>query len=301
MKKRIDWHLGTVCAIQNDLRDYSDILTYETEHPIGNNYFRIDLLIIRRISEKPISKVLARDFRKINLFEIKGIGSSLTIRSYYKLIGYAGTYIDSTWGSLSRGTPTILKLKTESSLSENSEFHINQRYTRQDITLNLISRHYPAKLIKHLENGGISIEKVADGIYDISGETFTTKIIVSGELSPEDYLYLRCLTNDLKKADKRIVEQMVDDCKRHRSEPTYVQYMKLFINANTSAKGDENHMVMCEELFELYGTSSEEIRKQESEKLKGYYDPLLNEANERAAKADKYRQKLIDLGVDPDA
>ena len=68
-----------------------------------------------------IPKPLADQFRSVNLFEIKGIGSSVTVRSFYKTLGYAGLYASDNW---TRST-----------------------YSMKDISLFLISRSYPQNLI----------------------------------------------------------------------------------------------------------------------------------------------------------
>ena len=57
---RVNWHLAAACAIEIDLRDYSDILSYQREAPLHDNTFRIDLLIIRKKSDEAIAKLLAK-------------------------------------------------------------------------------------------------------------------------------------------------------------------------------------------------------------------------------------------------
>ena len=132
MRERVNWHVGISCAIKNDLRDYADMLSYEEEYPIGNNYFRLDLLIIRRIKKGIIRKALASDFKELNLFEIKGAGSSVTINSYYKMVGLAGILIDKTWDK------------------KETIYQDHRRYTANHITVNFISLNYPVKLILHI-------------------------------------------------------------------------------------------------------------------------------------------------------
>ena len=80
--------------MQIELRDYADLLDFQPEFILGKNSYRIDLLVIKKLSQQAIPKNIARIFTSYNLFEIKGIHSSITIGSYYKTIGYAGLFID---------------------------------------------------------------------------------------------------------------------------------------------------------------------------------------------------------------
>ena len=92
-KRHVDWHKAASCAFQIELKDYSHILEYISEYPLGKNSYRIDLLVIKKLTDEMISKNIARIFRTFNLLEIKGVGSSISIDSYYKTIGYAGLLI----------------------------------------------------------------------------------------------------------------------------------------------------------------------------------------------------------------
>ena len=65
-----------------------------TEYPLGKGSYRIDILVIRKLTRQMIPATIACLFKTFNLFEVKGIGSSAGIDSYYKTIGYAGLLID---------------------------------------------------------------------------------------------------------------------------------------------------------------------------------------------------------------
>lgn len=263
MSKNINWHLATACALQIDLRDYADVLTYETEHPIGKNYYRIDLLIVRKLSDFPISKALATDFRKVNLFEIKGIGSGISVPNYYKVHGYAGLYLDSVWKE--------------------------QHLTARDLTLNFLSRNFPKKLILHLEKEcHFSVEKVAPGIYDVVNTMYLIRFIVTKELSPKDYLYLRCLTNRLTPEEVPYIKWLSLDYAAHKSESVYISYVNEFTSAHLKgAKTMKGLVTVPEKALNLMGTSSEEIRqkqRQEDEKyFTKYYASQLQEKDEMLA------------------
>ncbi|MDE6664413.1 MAG: hypothetical protein K2K46_13900, partial [Lachnospiraceae bacterium] len=84
-----NWHEVAACAVQIELQEYAHMLQFLSEFILGKNNYRIDLLIIQKLCEEAIPKNIAYIFKTYNLFEIKGIGSSLSTDSYYKTIGYA--------------------------------------------------------------------------------------------------------------------------------------------------------------------------------------------------------------------
>ena len=276
---RVNWHLAAACAIEIDLRDYSDILSYQREAPLHDNTFRIDLLIIRKNSDVPITKLLAKDFRKLNLFEIKGIGSSVTVRSYYKLLAYAGIYIHDHWKE--------------------------EKLTAEHITLSLLGRHRPRRLFSTLKHLGKPVEKLAPGIYNVGNESFLTRIIVTSELSPDHYAYLRCLTND---PDIGLLRQIDKDCKEHYQEINYTDYVdQLFRANNNNEKGGLSMSKYPEALFEYYGTSSDQIKEEQCQKDLAE----IEEANSRAAiaysqaeeansRAEYFLNLLLQHGINPE-
>ena len=249
-KYRVNWHEAASCALQIELRDYSDLLEYLPEYILGKNSYRIDLLIIKKLTKQPIPKSIAHIFRTFNLFEIKGLGSSVSIDSYYKTIGYAGLLIAQS-GS-------------------------KNQYSRRDISLTLLSFHYPQKLMKHLlslqKEMYLTVEKSSPGVYHINKETFVAQIIVTSKLPPEDYLYLRCLTNKLQ--DTKLVNQLTDDYKLHQEQDIYIRYMHQLTTANKKTKGD--FLMVCEGLLNLFGTSSEEIIERTKKEDAEYYLPKIN-------------------------
>ena len=247
-KSRVNWHEATACAFQIELKDYSDFLEYIIEYVLGKNSFRIDLLIIKKLTGKTIPKNIALIFRTFNLIEIKGIGSSVTTDAYYKTIGYAGLLIDQ-----------IGKLN---------------QYSALDVSLTLLSYHYPQKLMQHLrKERKLTVAKISPGVYHINKETFDAQIIVTRELPPEDNLYLRCLTNKLQ--DTGLVDRLANDYKLHQDQELYIRYLHQITTANTKAKG-ESPMV-CEGLLNLFGTSSEEIIEHTRKEADEYYLPKIDQ------------------------
>lgn len=124
-KTRVNWHEAAVCAVKIDLRDYAQYLEYYSEYVLGKNNYRMDLLVVKKLSCEKFPKKIAHIFSTFNIFEIKGIGSSITPDSYYKVNGYAGHFIDITGK--------------------------RNQYSREDVTITFLSHSIPKKLFRHLE------------------------------------------------------------------------------------------------------------------------------------------------------
>ncbi|MBD5523018.1 MAG: hypothetical protein HDR04_01085 [Lachnospiraceae bacterium] len=249
-RHRVNWQEAAACAIEIELRDYADMLQFLTEYILGRNNYRIDLLVIRKLSDCAIPKNIARIFRTYNIFELKGIHSSLAANAYYKTIGYAGILIDQLSNA---GT---------------------ERYTSLDVSITFLTFRYPRKLMKHLTvERHLTVEKTSKGVYHISIETFDIQIIVTRELPSEDNLYLCCLTNDLK--DRDLLNRLADDYAKHQNQDVYRKYLNQLTTANMKTEG-ESPMV-CEGLFNLFGTSSEEIIAKTKKESDDYYLPKIDE------------------------
>ena len=245
---RVNWHEAASCALQIELQDYSDILEYIEEYVLGKNHYRIDLLVIKKLTDQVIPKNIALIFKTFNLFEIKGMGSTVGIDSYYKTIGYAGLLIDHTGEK--------------------------DQYSCLDVSLSFLSCYYPRKLMKHLrEERELSVEKISPGVYHINKEIFNAQIIVTKELPPEDNLYLRCLTDKLH--DAGLVEKLTADYTQHRKQTIYSRYMHQIAAANIKTK-EGVHMVVDEWLYEMCGTSSDEVIARAKKESEEYYQPQID-------------------------
>ena len=246
---RVNWHEAASCALQIELQDYSEILEYMEEYALGKNHYRIDLLVIKKLTDQVISKNIALIFKTFNLFEIKGIGSTVSIDSYYKTIGYAGLLINQTGEK--------------------------NQYSSLDVSLSFLNCYYPRKLIRHLrQERKLSVEKISPGIYHINKETFIAQIIVTKELLPEDNLYLRCLTDKLHEVE--LADKLADDYRKHWEQEIYDRYMRQLTVANKKSEGEE-HMVINEWLYEMCGTSSDEVIARAKKESDEYYQPKIND------------------------
>ncbi|MCM1263717.1 MAG: hypothetical protein NC313_13480 [Butyrivibrio sp.] len=142
--------------------------------------------------------------------------------------------------------------------------------------------------INNLKEGRkLTVEKSASGVYHVNKEIFSTQIIVISELSPNDNLYLHCLTYRL--TDAALISRLAEDYQAHhgQNQVTYTQYMNQLSIANTKKKGG-NPMV-CEGLLNLFGTSSDEIIENTRKEADAYYQPKIDTLS---SKVD-YLQNLL--------
>lgn len=268
-RHHVNWHEAAVCSLQIELRDYTALLLFLTEYILGRNSYRIDLLVIKKISGQEIPKNIARIFKRYNLFEIKGIRSSVTTAVYYKTIGYAGLFVD----QISKQTPI----------------------TALDVSITFLTFRYPRKLISHLqEERQITVAKKAKGIYHISKETFKIQIIVTHELPSDENLYLRCLTDHL--LDNALINRLTDDYTKHQQQDPeiYTKFLHQLTTANLRPKGGS--FMVCEGLLNLFGTSSAEIIENTRRESDEYYLPKLNElsaTNERLSSQNEHLKDLL--------
>ncbi len=249
-KHKTNWHEAAVCALKIELRDYAGLLDFQTEYVLEKDHYRIDLIIIKKVIEAPIFKNIAKNFKKFNIFEIKGIGSSACIKSYYKSITYAFDYITQSYDGSDPRSPL-------------------------DVTITILSCHYPNKLINHLtKERGIPVGKISDGIYVVENPSVYIQLIITSKLPSKENLYLCCMTNNLN--DPELINRLADDYGQHLQDEDYVKYLNQLANANNNSDKEENTMV-CEGLLNLFGTSSEEIIANTKQQEADYYLPQINE------------------------
>lgn len=103
------------------------------------------------------------------------------------------------------------------------------------------------------------------------------QVLVTSELSPEDNLYLRCLSNKLN--NDPITKKLADDLMRNQKKEIYANYLNQLAFANTPKKGETD--MVCEGLLYMFGTSSEEIEQRAIKATKEadaqFYVPQINQ------------------------
>jgi hypothetical protein len=166
---RISWHPAFVQAIKQELEDYLEALTFESEHQLTTEPLKIDVLIIKKQKDVVIEKNIARIFRSFNVVEYKSPNDHVTIEDYHKTQCYGRLYAALNKADINEMSVTVV-----------------------------VTRH-PRKLLAFLKNQ-YTVQHVPPGIYLVEGDTCPTQVIVSEKLSENDNLWLNSLRNDLSTA-----------------------------------------------------------------------------------------------------
>ena len=124
------------------------------------------------------------------------------------------------------------------------------------------------------------------------------RLVVLPELSPEEYLWLRCLTNHL--TPDTPLEALAHAYQPHQDNPTYQNFLNAVIRANQISKGDE--LLMCEALYELFAGEIKKNREEGRLQMSSLILKLISAGREseieKAARDEKYCEKLMEeLGV----
>ena len=169
---RTSWHPAFAQAIENELEECQDALTFETEHQLTTEPLKIDVLIIKKKKNVIIKKNIARIFRLYNVVEYKSPKDHVTIEDYHKTHCYSRLY-----ASL-------------------NNVDINE------MSVMVVATRHPRKLLGFLKNQ-YTVQHVQPGIYFVEGDTSPTQVIVVDELPKKDNFWLTNLRDDLTE------EQMV--------------------------------------------------------------------------------------------
>ena len=110
---------------------------------------------------------------------------------------------------------------------------------------------------------------------------YETQVLVINELSPEDSLFLHCLTPKLN--NPFLIENLTKDYLSNKNNELYVDYMNQFFKSHK--KGE--HTMVCEGLLNYFGTSSEEIAEKTREKERQFYLPQIESLTERIEHLEK--------------
>lgn len=238
-KGKLPWHSAFYAGIQIELEEDADKLTFESEHHLGTDPMRIDVLIIKKHTEEQIKKNIGCIFREHNIIEYKSPEQYLSIDAFYKVLGYACFY--------------------------KSDVQYVDTIPVEEITITYVSKSYPRKLSNHLKTvRGYQLVPKWNGIWYIEGGTFPMQLIVTSRLSKEDNFWLRNLTNDLKR--KEDANELFEQYEKNKESNLHKSVMDLVMRANETvfkeARGD-----MCDALYELMKDKIDEEVESKVEKL----------------------------------
>ncbi|MGL5438105.1 MAG: 3-isopropylmalate dehydrogenase [Lachnospiraceae bacterium] len=230
-------------------------LQFLKEYNLTEKPLQIDSLVLKLEPGCEVSKSIGRIFRRYNIIEYKSPGDYISVNDYYKVLGYTCIY--------QSNTETVQAIKPE------------------ELTITLIANHYPRVLMEHLKvQYGAEIDLMFPGIYYLKGLMFPVQIIITGKLSPGEYIWLSRLRMNLKVAED--IRPLAEAYKGKEKHPHYEAVMNLIIRANYQQY--EEGKYMCEALRELF---ADELQEREE---KGLTQGL----------AESILQLLTDIGSVPD-
>lgn len=242
----IRWHPGFYGAAELEFLENKKDLEFQREYNLSKEPIRIDLLIIKKLSEIPIRNELGHIFKKYNVVEYKSPDDGLSIDDYYKTIGYACLY---------------------KGLGETVD-----QIPAEEITVSIFRESYPRELFAKLKGSGSDIKEHFPGIYYITGQkiTFDTQVIVISRLNKEMHYSLRILSRNVQEEDvegflKEAVMRMEPG---EKNNVDAVLQVSVFANQEVYEKIRRHDEFMCDALKELMKEDFDKIRDEYTEKIK---------------------------------
>lgn len=236
----IQWHPGFYGAAELEFLSNKDDLEFQREFNLSKEPIRMDMLIIKKLSDVRIKNEIGHIFRKFNVVEYKSPDDALSIDDYYKTVGYACLY---------------------KGLGET----VNQ-IPANELTISIFRESYPREMFEAMKNLGLEIKERYPGIYYISGKQalFDTQIVVTKQLDRETHRTLRVLSKHVKEEDiRRFVEKATQ-----MSEPGDRNNVDAVLQVSVSANKDIYEVirrcdkVMCEALRELMKEDFEQTKQE---------------------------------------
>lgn len=262
-QKLLQWHPAFQAVLQIELLDERDSLKFQREFNLSEKPLQIDTLIIKSEPEKRTIKTIGHLFRRHNIIEYKSPGDYLSVNDFYKVLAYACIY--------QSNTKTELEIRPE------------------ELTITMVTNHYPRKLIRHLSRLYKSVVKEQyPGIYYADGLMFPVQIILIGRLSPEEYVWLSRLRRDLSIMED--IEPLSKEYKGKEKNPLFEAAMDIIVRANWPKYKEGRDM--CNALEELFADKLVEWEKKGIEK--GFEEGI--EKGIEKGKAEAIIELLSDLG-----
>lgn len=237
MHQKIQWHPAFCSAVELELlEDYQD-LSFEREYNLSSKPLQIDLLVVTKKKGLVLENIIGKIFRSHNIMEFKSPRDGLGIDDYFKALAYACLY--KSFG------------KTDNEISA------------EEITATLVRDRKPEKLLGWFAENGYALDQPYSGIYYISRDGFfATQVVVTSEISREESRWLSRLTENLTKQDMRaLVSDMQKTQGKHERECADA-VLEVVMRANSElfhmAKEEAD---MCKALEELMAPEIEAIKQ----------------------------------------
>ena len=238
----IQWHPGFYGAAELEFISNKGDLEFQREFNLSKEPIRMDLLIIKKLSNVRTENEIGHIFRKFNVVEYKSNDDALSIDDYYKTVGYACLY---------------------KGLGETVD-----QIPANELTISIFRESYPREMFEAMKNLGLEIKERYPGIYYISGKQalFDTQVVVTKQLNRETHRTLRVLSKHVKEEDVRafVEEAALISEPGDRNNVDAVLQVSVSANKEIYEAIRRCDKVMCEALRELM---KEDLEKREQETL----------------------------------
>lgn len=239
---KVQWHPGFVAAMNLELAQNRADLIFEKEYNLNTKPLEIDLLVVKKNASVNIANEIGKLFRGHNIMEYKSPEDHLDIDGFYKTGAYASLY--KSYGE------TIDEIKAD------------------DVTVTIMREARPDGLFQYLVEHGYSMSNPYKGIYYIEGKVlFPTQIIVTRELDEGNHIWLKALSERLKKEDIRNLLEGVKRLTEKVDKELADSVLEVSIGANKRVieelRGDDS---MCQALMEIMEPVIQEKVKNELRK-----------------------------------
>ena len=236
----ISWHPGFYGAAELEFLSNKGDLEFQREYNLSKEPVRMDLLIIKKLSDVRIENELGHIFKKFNVVEYKNPDDALTIDDYYKTVGYACLY---------KGLGESIDL-----------------IPADELTISIFRESCPREMFKAMKKMGLEIEERYPGIYYISGKQalFDTQIVVTKQLEKETHRTLRVLSKHVQEEDVRAFVEKAGKM----TEPGDRNNIDAVLHVSVSANREiyeairRCDKIMCDALRELMKEDFEETKQE---------------------------------------
>jgi hypothetical protein len=169
---RIAWHPAFFQAIQAELVDFLDVLTFDAEHVLNAEPLKVDILVIKKPENAIITKNIGKIFKSVNIIEFKSRTDSISFKDFHKVCAYAHLYM-----ALNNVPVT-------------------------NTTISLITSSFPRSLINYfIKTCGYSVSRVSNGVYIITGDVVPIQVVNTKKLLKSENIWLAGLSGKIEAQD----------------------------------------------------------------------------------------------------
>lgn len=265
---KLQWHPAFDAALHIELEEDLNILDIKNEYTLSKKPMQLDILIVKKEGSRKVKKTFGHIFRQHNVIEYKSPEDYLSINDFYKVYGYTCFY--------------------QSDTEKVCEIHPTE------LTITFVS-YYPRKMIEHLQKErNLEVRRYAQGIYHLEGDQIPMQVVVTKELSEQDYYWLQNLRTDLEGREE--INELVRRYEERKSSHYYQTVMDLIVRANKEKMEEERYM--CEALHELFAEDVEKAAEEAAQRI-NTLNKILAEQNRtadiiKAATEPEYQKKLME-------